>query len=159
MSTKQKGDISEAMVLAELLKHNYDVLIPFGDRLPYDIGVDINSKLIKIQVKTAWLDKYGYWKCSLKKTLTNSRIIKRKNYSIFDIDFIIGVIQEKNSFFIIPFEKCAHYKSEISLITSENVQTISKFSIYENKWEQIREFAGLPKEESLGDNLSNSGKP
>lgn len=64
MSTKATGDISESMVVTELLKHHYNALIPVGDRLPYDIAVDVNGRLIRIQVKTAWFNKQSNnWVC------------------------------------------------------------------------------------------------
>ena len=137
------------MVVAELLKNNYNVLIPVGDRLAYDIAVDIKGQLVRIQVKSAWFnDKSKNWVCSLKKTLTNSRKIKRKNYSIDEIDFIIAVIQERNEFFIIPFSKCAHYKSEINLITFQTRQRVFSFKENINCWNLLKDFRGLSEEES-----------
>lgn len=54
MHTKDKGDWSEAEVIAKL-KSIMDcfVFTPFGDNTPYDIVIDINGELLKIQVKTA----------------------------------------------------------------------------------------------------------
>ena len=39
MDTKIKADIAESAVVTELLKHGVDVLVPYGDRLPYDVMV------------------------------------------------------------------------------------------------------------------------
>lgn len=50
MDTKLKADIAESSVITELLKRGFNVLKPAGDRLPYDLAVDINGKLIRIQV-------------------------------------------------------------------------------------------------------------
>ena len=36
MNTKEKGDIAEYAVVAEALKRGFNVLIPIGDRLPFD---------------------------------------------------------------------------------------------------------------------------
>ena len=52
LNTKQKGDISEAIIIARLLQLGYDVLEPRGDRLEYDIVVDTSKKFIRIQCKT-----------------------------------------------------------------------------------------------------------
>jgi len=54
MDTKLKADIAESAVMTELLKRGFKVLKPIGDRLPYDLAVDVNGKLVKIQVKSAW---------------------------------------------------------------------------------------------------------
>jgi hypothetical protein len=53
MNTKTVGDISEAMVLAALVRVGKDVLIPWGDNLRYDMAYDDDGKLIRVQCKTA----------------------------------------------------------------------------------------------------------
>ncbi len=43
------------MVLAALVRHGYDVLIPFGEGQPYDLVVCAGgSTFIRVQCKTAW---------------------------------------------------------------------------------------------------------
>ena len=64
MDTKIKADIAESAVVTELLKHGVDVLVPYGDRLPYDVAVAIDSKLLKIQVKSAWFNKKDNSNCT-----------------------------------------------------------------------------------------------
>jgi hypothetical protein len=54
-NTKHKGDAAEAAVLAALVKNGYNVLVPFGDNLRYDLCVDLDGKIIRIQVKTGRL--------------------------------------------------------------------------------------------------------
>lgn len=52
MNTKERGDISTAMVTAALLRNGETVLTPYGDRLRYDLVLDRNGKFLRIQVKT-----------------------------------------------------------------------------------------------------------
>lgn len=52
MNTKAKGDLTEAVVLAELLKAGKCVLLPFGDNQRYDLVIDDNGKFIRVQCKT-----------------------------------------------------------------------------------------------------------
>ena len=54
MDTKLKADIAESAVITRLLKEGFRVLKPIGDRLPYDLGIDLNGKLLRIQIKSAW---------------------------------------------------------------------------------------------------------
>jgi hypothetical protein len=56
MNTKQIGDTSEAMILAALIKRGYTVSIPFGDNDPYDLVVETDRGLHRVQVKTGWLE-------------------------------------------------------------------------------------------------------
>ena len=53
--TKATGDISEAMVIAALLKRGYKVLLPFGEGHRYDLVIDDGGEFIRIQVKTGRL--------------------------------------------------------------------------------------------------------
>jgi hypothetical protein len=52
MNTKDIGNISEAMILAALVRAGRAVLRPFGDNLRYDLAVDDGGKLVRIQCKT-----------------------------------------------------------------------------------------------------------
>lgn len=49
MDTKLKGDIAEQAVILHALQQGWGVLKPIGDRLPYDLALDISGKLIKFK--------------------------------------------------------------------------------------------------------------
>lgn len=50
--TKTKGDIGLTKVIADLTEKGYDVFAPIGgEHLPYDLIINANNKLLKIQVK------------------------------------------------------------------------------------------------------------
>lgn len=57
MDTKLKADIAESAVITELLKRGFKVLKPLGDRLAYDLALDLNGKLLRIQAKSAWFNR------------------------------------------------------------------------------------------------------
>ena len=48
MNTKDKGNIGEAVILAEFMKKGISVSIPFGDNARYDLIAEFNGKLNKI---------------------------------------------------------------------------------------------------------------
>ena len=52
MNSKVVGDVSEAAVIAALLKSGMNVLMPFGDRNRYDVVVERDVKFERIQIKT-----------------------------------------------------------------------------------------------------------
>ena len=56
-NTKDRGDETEAKVIHEMISHGYSVSIPFGDNDKYDLIVDDNGQLYRIQCKTAWQNK------------------------------------------------------------------------------------------------------
>jgi hypothetical protein len=51
---KAIGEMSEGVVLAELLKCGKVVLLPFGNNQRYDLVMDDDGQFIRIQVKTGW---------------------------------------------------------------------------------------------------------
>ena len=97
MISKEKGNIGEAIVLAEFVKRGVQVSIPFGDSARYDLIADFNGKLNKIQVKYCnQLSENNSITCpcaSSKNHTTN------KNYSTYqnDIDYF--------AFYLVPWEK------------------------------------------------------
>lgn len=52
--TVAKGNIAETAVLADLLRLGYRALIPWGGNARYDLAVDVDGQLIRIQCKSTW---------------------------------------------------------------------------------------------------------
>jgi hypothetical protein len=73
MNPSQQGIISETAVLNRLVQLGYEVLHPWNPSIGYDLAICIGSeghnskfhgtyeegKLLRLQVKTAWLSKDG----------------------------------------------------------------------------------------------------
>lgn len=55
--TAVKGKTTEALFLKEFLAYGFDVSVPFGGSTPYDLLIDIDGTMFKIQCKTARLRK------------------------------------------------------------------------------------------------------
>ena len=93
MDTKLKSDIAESAAIKSLLKRGFKVLKPIGDRLPYDLALDLNRRLIRIQVKSAWLQN-GAYTVDTHRTKTNRRSMLRQVYSSKDFDFAMLYIED-----------------------------------------------------------------
>lgn len=57
MNPKAVGEISEATVLALLVRLGYPVLIPFGNNQRYDFVIEEDGKFVTLQVKTGRLSR------------------------------------------------------------------------------------------------------
>jgi len=55
-NTKDVGDETEARVLAACIGHGHTVSVPFGDNDRYDLLVDIDGNLQRVQCKTGWIE-------------------------------------------------------------------------------------------------------
>lgn len=144
MDTKVKGDISEQAVVYEALKQGWEVLKPFGDRLPYDLVIDVNGILVKIQVKSAWLvdeTDEDVWGVETRRTKTNRREMKRTYYQITDCDFVVVHAQKPEVFWILPIEFYLTFKGQITLRVNDNGQRLLKSSEFRNDWNLISKWA------------------
>ena len=139
--TKMKGDIAEQAVILEGLNRGMGVLRPIGDRLPYDLVFDINNKLVKIQVKAAWLDKRSNsYKVDNRRCNTNRRHMFHSKYNCNDFDFAIAYIIELNVSYIFPFNVFTSYGGVISMIENEKRQRKPLSSQYRNRWDLIENY-------------------
>ena len=143
MDTKLKGDIAEQAVVLYALKKVWGVLQPVGDRLPYDLVLDVNGVLLKIQVKSAWKDaNKDNYVVDNRRTKTNRRKMVRTNYTPADFDFAIIYIQDLDIFYVMPSEVFISYGSEIHLVEADKRQRKPKSWPYRNAWELISQRAG-----------------
>lgn len=55
MNSVSIGEKTEAIILAELIKRDYTVLIPYGNNQRYDYVLDIDGRFVRVQCKTARL--------------------------------------------------------------------------------------------------------
>ena len=138
MDTKLKGDIAEQAVVLYALKQGWGVLKPVGDRLPYDLALDISGSLITIQVKSAWFDtKRQNYVIDTRRTKTNRRVMIRENYEVKDFDFAVIFIDELDVFYVMPSDVFISYGSEIHLVETVKRQRKPRSGDYRNAWNLI----------------------
>jgi len=138
MTTKLKGDIAEQEVVLFALKQGWGVSIPVGDRLPYDLILDVHGSLVKIQVKSAWFDqKKGNYVVDNRRIKTNQRSIVRNKYSNSDFDFAVVFIEELCIFYVFPCSVFINFGSEIHLVEAAKRQRKPASADYRNAWDLI----------------------
>ncbi len=138
MDTKLKGDIAEQAVVLYALKQGWGVLKPVGDRLPYDLALDILGSILTIQVKSAWFDtKRQNYVVDSRRTKTNRRVMIRENYKVEDFDFAVIFIEELDVFYVMPSDVFISYGSEIHLVEAVKRQRKPKSGDYRNAWNLI----------------------
>ena len=113
MNTKDKGNIGEAVILAEFMKKGIPVSIPFGDNARYDLIAEFNGKLNKIQVKYC-SQETGNQSIACK-TASSTNHTTNKHYTTYenDIDYFCFYIVEWNKILLVPIEKIGNKKTII----------------------------------------------
>jgi hypothetical protein len=140
VDTKLKADIAESSVTTELLSRGYNVLKPIGDRLPYDLAIDCEGKLIRLQIKTAWFNRLkNMYIVDNRRTRTNRRKMVRKRYTDKDFDFAILYLHDKNVFYVMPVDVFNGYASSIALIENMKRQRLPKSTNYRGRWDLLNE--------------------
>lgn len=106
MNSKSKGNIGEAMILAEFTKRNIQVSLPFGDNARYDMIADFNGKLNKIQVKySSQLSENDSYICHTSSS-TNHTTNKHMDKYTNQVDYIAIYISPWNESVLIPIQDC-----------------------------------------------------
>ena len=150
MDTKLKADIAESAVATELLRRKFRVLRPIGDRLAYDLALDLKGTLIRIQVKNAWFNKKdNCYVVDARRTKTNRRQMLRQRYGVDDFDFAIIYLADINVFYIMPVSVFSCYGSTISFIEKDKRQRKPQSAEYRERWDMLSE--GHPRRQRLAE--------
>lgn len=109
-STLSKGMITELKCIEAFIDLGYHCSIPYGDCARYDIVVDIDNILYRVQCKTAnWVKDTAQEKVafefSARTSTVNTKTIKRKTYSIDEVDFFYTYFEGKS--YLIPISEVA----------------------------------------------------
>ena len=97
LTTKQKGNITEMECILAFMKAGYKVSIPYGEDCKYDLIVDINNCLYRIQCKTshALTNPEDGFKFKTKSIVITTHGAKTNGYSSEDIDYFATVYEGK----------------------------------------------------------------
>jgi hypothetical protein len=99
---KAIGELSEGIVLAELMRLGCAVSIPFGNNQRYDLVVDEKDVLIRVQVKTAWWHEGSL---GFKTNSVNAFTGKRRTYTgSADVFMVYSPYMDK--VYRIPVDEC-----------------------------------------------------
>ena len=112
-TNKEKGNTSLGVAIAYYSSNGYTVSIPLNDTQDYDLIVDKDNKLKKVQVKsTACKTKYGSYQVALKscggtKGKTYKTVIDTNIDELF-------ILTQNMDIYIIPIEEISN-KSTLNI--------------------------------------------
>src|SRR5947208_4135969 len=85
---KQKGDLAELMVAADLRRRGYKIALPYGEDWDYDLIIERHGRLERVQVKHFTSDGSIIHVRCYSKSLTNGRVKRTKQYTADTVDWI-----------------------------------------------------------------------
>lgn len=125
MSSKEKGDLAVASAIHHYMSNGYEVCLPIGDKRPYDIIVELDGNVSRVQVKYAgFYNAVRQHKVALRITGGNQSFKVAKKYSDSDFDELF-VYTANHRKFSIPWR-------DIKARNEINIEHM-KYSSYEIK--------------------------
>lgn len=106
MTTDQKGTLTEYQCITYILSKGYNVSVP-AVACKYDMILDYNGKLLKLQVKTS-VEKEGYIKFHGYSSTGSKGKYKQTRYDKDDIDYFITYY--KGECYLIPVDQVSFEK-------------------------------------------------
>lgn len=114
-NTKAQGNIGMAEAIAYFVRLGYTVSIPLNDSQEYDLVVDIDNLLSKIQVKTTRAKTaYGIYTVQLRNTGGTSGIVNSRICDSSNIDYLF-ILTEESTKYLIPFTDVEHLTNSLNL--------------------------------------------
>jgi hypothetical protein len=104
INTNMKGNVGVGSAIQYFTSQGWVVALPINDSQPYDLIVDIDGTLKRVQVKTTTSNDGVSWEVGLRISSTNTKRNKSKLFdgSLVDLLFILT---EDGSRWLIPTEK------------------------------------------------------
>lgn len=126
MNDKLKnGYETEEKFILECLQRNIPISRPIFNVEPYDFVIEVNKKLLSIQVKKSWVDKKGRNIVCIKSSYPRSS--KTKVINKESVDYLAVLVE--CDWYIIP---CSEFEGKVSNLAISQKGAYAK---YYNNWE------------------------
>jgi hypothetical protein len=99
---KQKGDLAELRVAADLIERGCHVSIPFGEDCDYDLIADRGGVLHRVQVKYTQSDGRIVLVRCRSHSLTNGKVRSTKRYTARMVDWIAVYDRTSDRCYYVP---------------------------------------------------------
>lgn len=133
--SKQKGNLGFSATLKELHKLGYNVFTEIGDNSKIDMIVEVNTKLVKIQVKYATATN-GKVTLKLQKSGPNGY---RYTYTDLDIDIFSVYIPIIDKVIFVPAKLALKNTKAFNIRFVESKNKQNKFVHFVNEFENLDE--------------------
>ena len=94
---KERGEWVELRFMTQAIEHGYKVSKPWGETNAYDIGVEHDSGVLRVQVKSTTVRTGTGYLCQFKPNYH-----KKQDYTIEQIDLFAAYVIPADVWYIIP---------------------------------------------------------
>lgn len=114
-SLKEKGDLAELKVAADLIRRGCSISIPFGEDSSYDVIADYRGNLHRVQVKFTKSNGHIILIRCRSHSLTKGKVKQTKHYTAEMVDWIAVYDQTSDRCYYCPSSELGAGRSELSL--------------------------------------------
>jgi hypothetical protein len=134
-SFSERGAWVEMLFMAAASFRGYRVLRPWGEVLPYDVGIENDGGPVRVQVKSTSHKSGAGYLCEF----THSSRGRIRRYSALELDFCVGYVIPRKTWYIIPAHRVTGRKgkSQITVCQFEGARTRPKYERYREAWELL----------------------
>ncbi|MFB3918383.1 MAG: group I intron-associated PD-(D/E)XK endonuclease [Terriglobales bacterium] len=125
--TKEQGEWAELRFMARAITQGLKVAKPWGDSARYDLIVEYQGSLKRVQVKSTRPRHYGGYVCHLSTG--------RSGYSRNEVEFLALYLIPEDLWYIIPIE---HLEGAQTVLLVPSKPT-HRFHIYQEAWHLLRD--------------------
>lgn len=116
------GQVTELQVASECIKRGIMVSKPLVPSSRYDLIIEIDGKLLKIQVKTCHSNGSDeYFEIDTQTSHTNCEKTVHLSYSKNEVDFFATIYN--GICYLIPYDICGKRSQRLRLLPTKNNQT------------------------------------
>jgi hypothetical protein len=114
------GTRTEALILSELARRGYKVLVPFGHNSPYDLVLDIEGVFWRVQCKTGRL-RDGCVIFHAQSIRSNTRETVLRDYKD-DVELFVVYCAETNGIYAVPIDEVTQSQGTLRIDPAANGQ-------------------------------------
>lgn len=114
-SLKQKGDLAELKVAADLIARGCSLSIPFGEDSSYDLIADFDGRLHRVQVKFTRSDGHIVRVLCRSHSITKGKVRQTKRYTAAMVDWIAVYDLTSDRCYYCPSSLLGQGRSELIL--------------------------------------------
>jgi hypothetical protein len=112
---KKLGEMAELAIAADLSARGYRIAIPYGEDSDYDLIVERDGHLERVQVKYVRSEGVLAEANCYSNSLTNGKVIRKKRYTALTIDWLAVFDASTGRCFYVPASELGEGRSSISI--------------------------------------------
>jgi hypothetical protein len=123
---KQKGDLAEIKIAADLLRRGHKIAFPYGEDWDYDLIVCRSGRLERVQVKYTRSDGEVVLVRCRSHSLTNGKVRAIKQYTAAMLDWIAVYDATTDGCYYVPASELRNGRSllHLRLVPARNNQRL-----------------------------------